>query len=253
MSDEAGPAVLDDELNDQFKRASTFARTGLKKTSTADQLLLYAHYKQVTVGDCTGSRPGFLYMTERSKWDAWNQVRGMPSAAAAHAYVEIVTRLAPDWEAQEPPAAGIGDSGGGGDAEAKSMGPVQSTLYVVEDTVADSDKTAFNYVEDGDLNGLTQALATETAQGNSGALVAQTDDSGMTLLHWASDRGHVEICRYLIDNAADVNAVDAESMSPLHYASVCDHDELIEILLAAGADASLKDKDGLTPAETRGS
>lgn len=30
MSDEAGPAVLDDELDDQFKRASTFARTGLK-------------------------------------------------------------------------------------------------------------------------------------------------------------------------------------------------------------------------------
>lgn len=170
----------------------------------------------------------------RAYRDAWNQVRGMPSAAAAHAYVEIVTRLAPDWEAQDPPAGGSGDSGGGGDAEAKSMGPVQSTLYVVEDTVADSDKTAFNYVEDGDLNGLTQALATETAQGNSGALVAQTDDSvlyrcftstrltgliqklrrvvralcqGMTLLHWASDRGHVEICRYLIDNAADVNAV----------------------------------------------
>jgi hypothetical protein len=38
------------------------------QTSTTEQLQLYAHFKQVTVGDCNVGRPSFFYMTERAKW-----------------------------------------------------------------------------------------------------------------------------------------------------------------------------------------
>jgi len=37
---------------------------------------LYALYKQATVGDVDGKRPGFSDMVGRAKWDAWNELKG---------------------------------------------------------------------------------------------------------------------------------------------------------------------------------
>ena len=39
----------------------------------------------------------------------------------------------------------------------------------------------------------------------------------MSLLHWACDRGHVNVTQALLDHKADVNVLDAEGQTPLHY------------------------------------
>ena len=58
-------------------------------------LEMYALYKQATVGDVTGDRPGMLDVRGRAKYDAWAKRKGMSKDAAMHAYIDIVATYAP--------------------------------------------------------------------------------------------------------------------------------------------------------------
>jgi len=78
------------------------------------------------------------------------------------------------------------------------------------------------------------------------ALVGAADDEGRTLLHWASDRGHAEVCRRLIWLGASPDVRDAEGLTSAHMAALCEHEEALAALLAAGADISIQDADGST-------
>ncbi len=57
-------------------------------------LAMYALYKQATVGDVAGSRPGMLDLRGRAKYDAWAEKKGMAKDAAMTAYVALVDRHA---------------------------------------------------------------------------------------------------------------------------------------------------------------
>lgn len=62
---------------------------------TNDVLLaLYALFKQATVGDVVGTRPGMLDLRGRAKFDAWAQRRGTAPDAAMTAYIELVDQHA---------------------------------------------------------------------------------------------------------------------------------------------------------------
>ena len=59
-----------------------------------DQLLsLYALFKQATVGDVSGSRPGMLDVKGRAKYDAWAAIKGKSSEAAMQEYVDLIESL----------------------------------------------------------------------------------------------------------------------------------------------------------------
>ena len=67
----------------------------LTQTPAPEQLLaLYSLYKQATVGDVTGSRPGMLDFKGRAKYDAWSGRKGTSKSAAMTEYVQLVQRLA---------------------------------------------------------------------------------------------------------------------------------------------------------------
>jgi diazepam-binding inhibitor (GABA receptor modulator, acyl-CoA-binding protein) len=55
---------------------------------------LYAFYKQATVGDVSGSRPGMLDVRGRAKYDAWAKRKGMGKDAAMQAYIDLVAKHA---------------------------------------------------------------------------------------------------------------------------------------------------------------
>lgn len=57
------------------------------------KLKMYALYKQATVGDVEGKRPGFTNPVGRAKYDAWANVKGMSSEDAEAAYIEFVNSL----------------------------------------------------------------------------------------------------------------------------------------------------------------
>ena len=64
-------------------------------TSLGNDVLLelYALYKQATVGDATGSRPGMLDLRGRAKYDAWAKLKGMSKDDAMQNYVKQVDKL----------------------------------------------------------------------------------------------------------------------------------------------------------------
>ena len=55
---------------------------------------LYALYKQATVGNATGDRPGMLDVKGRAKYDAWAKRKGMSKDAAMQAYIDLVAKHA---------------------------------------------------------------------------------------------------------------------------------------------------------------
>ncbi len=74
--------------------AAALASKTLAKAPDNDTLLaLYSLYKQASVGDVAGERPGALDLVNRAKFDAWSQRRGMTREAAMTEYVALVAKL----------------------------------------------------------------------------------------------------------------------------------------------------------------
>ena len=66
----------------------------LVSTPENDQLLeLYALYKQGTVGDVDGKRPGMMDFKGRAKYDAWAGKKGIGKDDAKTKYVALVKKL----------------------------------------------------------------------------------------------------------------------------------------------------------------
>ena len=80
-------------LTDEFAAAQVRVKQ-LKQTPDASELLeLYALFKQGTVGDVTGERPGMLDFKGRAKFDAWAGKKGGHKDASMQSYVDFVQKL----------------------------------------------------------------------------------------------------------------------------------------------------------------
>lgn len=72
----------------EFDRVSKAVGPSIRDNGTNEQKLrAYSLYKQATIGDVQGSRPGFFDQVGRAKYDAWTGVKGMEKSAAMNAYV----------------------------------------------------------------------------------------------------------------------------------------------------------------------
>ncbi len=76
-----------------FEQAQLDVKTLTKRPANEDMLALYAHFKQASAGDASGSRPGMFDMVNRAKYDAWAALKGMSKAAAEQAYIDKVNAL----------------------------------------------------------------------------------------------------------------------------------------------------------------
>ena len=79
-------------IEEQFVLAQATVKQ-LAKVSTDQQLQLYALFKQATIGDAVGVRPGMLDVRGRAKFDAWAARKGVSQNAARQAYVDLVAKL----------------------------------------------------------------------------------------------------------------------------------------------------------------
>lgn len=81
------------ELKAKFERAVADSKNLAERPDNATLLKIYALYKQATVGDVEGKRPGFTDMVGRAKWDAWNELKGLAKEDAMQQYVDLIEDL----------------------------------------------------------------------------------------------------------------------------------------------------------------
>jgi acyl-CoA-binding protein len=81
-------------LAEKFTAAQERVKGLTKRPSNEELLELYALFKQGSVGDVQGSRPGMFDLKGRAKFDAWTTKKGFSTEKAQQAYVDLVDRLA---------------------------------------------------------------------------------------------------------------------------------------------------------------
>ena len=85
--------MADPALEKQFHAAADAVQALAEDPGNDVKLRLYALYKQATVGDASGKRPGLFDPVGRAKFDAWGEAKGMTTEQAQAAYVELVHSL----------------------------------------------------------------------------------------------------------------------------------------------------------------
>jgi hypothetical protein len=97
-----------------------------------------------------------------------------------------------------------------------------------------SELTVFDIVKDGNLEDLKIMKVDFT----------QTDKNKMTLLHWAADRGHLEIVKYLVMNDINRDAQDVNGNTALHFAKMTENVDIIDYLVQSHCNQQIKNHKG---------
>ncbi|XP_055845179.1 acyl-CoA-binding domain-containing protein 6 [Episyrphus balteatus] len=212
----------DTDLN--FNSAAEAVQKIHTQLSAPDLLELYGLYKQSTCGKCNIPKPGIFQAQARSKWSAWNSLGEMDQKEARRLYTEKISRLDPNWQAVDK-------------SKLKTGWVVHSVHANEEEQIDEDNKTPFDYVKENNLSGLKRILVKDSINNLD-------KDSGMGLIHWATDRNAGDLLEYLLSSGANVNLQDSDGQSCLHYAASCGHFDCLRILIKFGADKDLRDNEG---------
>lgn len=80
-------------IDQEFADAEARVKRLTKRPSNEVLLQLYSLFKQATLGDVQGDRPGMMEFVERAKFDAWDDLQGVDRDEAKRRYIELVDRL----------------------------------------------------------------------------------------------------------------------------------------------------------------
>lgn len=80
-------------LQAQFEQAQADSKNLSERPDNMTMLRMYALFKQGSVGDANGSRPGITDMIGRAKWDAWAALKGTSKEQAMQQYIDLVNEL----------------------------------------------------------------------------------------------------------------------------------------------------------------
>ena len=210
-----------------FERATKYVRGLAATASQEDLLFFYGRYKQVTEGPCNTPKPSFYQLKEKSKWNAWKELGEKSRTDCQLEYIQRLNELEPEWAQEE-----VGEAGGPGWVKVSSRPRP-------EGGVAPGEETVWDHVQEGRIEKIRELQP---------PLSQLVDPDGLTLLHWATDRGHSSIVSLLLEKDKDLlDLQDKEGQTALHYGASCGHSEIVKILLSQGANPGLCDSEGLKP------
>ncbi|KAE9415926.1 hypothetical protein Angca_004398 [Angiostrongylus cantonensis] len=84
-----------------FEKAQANLKKLAEEPDVDVKLQIYALFKQATIGDVQGSRPGMMDFAGRAKYDAWAKVKGISKVEAQLKYASVVDSLL----GEQPPLA----------------------------------------------------------------------------------------------------------------------------------------------------
>ncbi|MCH2240724.1 MAG: acyl-CoA-binding protein [Aquabacterium sp.] len=81
------------DLKARFEQAVAESKQLPAKPDNMTLLKIYSLFKQATVGDVQGDRPGMTDFVNRAKWDAWKDLKGKSSDDAMQSYIDLIESL----------------------------------------------------------------------------------------------------------------------------------------------------------------
>lgn len=81
------------DLQARFDQALADSKLLPAKPDNNTLLQIYALFKQGSVGDVQGDRPGFTDFVGRAKFDAWAALKGKTQDAAKQGYIDLIASL----------------------------------------------------------------------------------------------------------------------------------------------------------------
>ena len=81
------------DLQARFDKALADSKLLPAKPDNSTLLQMYALFKQGSMGDATGERPGFTDFVGRAKFDAWAGLKGKSQDEAKQGYIDLVESL----------------------------------------------------------------------------------------------------------------------------------------------------------------
>ncbi len=81
------------DLKARFEQALVESKQLTSKPDNNTLLQIYSLFKQGSVGDVQGDRPGFTDFVGRAKYDAWAALKGKSAADAQQAYIDLINSL----------------------------------------------------------------------------------------------------------------------------------------------------------------
>lgn len=224
---------MSDPVEDKFNLAANYIQSHHQQFTKNDLLQFYAFYKQSTVGVLdtqTQSRPSFFKLQERAKYDAWAALGSIDKDQSMNSYVDLLTKLVPDWYDESSSGSEKGSVGNFG---------VTVSRMQVEEFIDDSEKSIEDFIRDGNIEKLKELLKDINPED-----LNCLDENGLGLIHWSSDRGNIEVLKTILNTAGiDINLQDGEGQTALFYASSCGHKACVQLLLEHGADREIVDNE----------
>jgi diazepam-binding inhibitor (GABA receptor modulating acyl-CoA-binding protein) len=80
-------------LQADFEQAVADSKNLSERPDNMTLLKMYALYKQGSLGDAQGERPGMTDFIKRAKWDAWNGLKGQSQDTAMQEYLDLFNDL----------------------------------------------------------------------------------------------------------------------------------------------------------------
>jgi acyl-CoA-binding protein len=221
------------------KAASRVKAFASSQLSNGDRLLLYALFKQTTMGDAPAKLTCLSWNTisEHAKISAWIKVQGMKTEEAAARYIAVVEEI----ESRDEVEGEVDeDLLGNSFAHAVSRPAVDNGGHE-ETSNLSTPETKFLQAASENNKTLLECLL------NDGVDVTHADASGETALHLAADKGSLDCLQALLEHGANVNATDQDGISVLQAAVIAGQVEICRLLLQHGARPDQEDGDGDTP------
>lgn len=81
------------DLRKQFEQAAQDVQVLSDRPDNNTLLRLYGLYKQASVGDISGAKPGFFDFVGTAKYEAWARLKGTDPDSAMQQYVDLVRTL----------------------------------------------------------------------------------------------------------------------------------------------------------------
>ncbi|HIV73257.1 MAG TPA: acyl-CoA-binding protein [Candidatus Aquabacterium excrementipullorum] len=81
------------DLKARFDQALADSKLLPAKPDNNTLLQIYSLFKQGSVGDVQGERPGMMDFVGRAKYDAWAGLKGKTPEQAQQAYIDLIESL----------------------------------------------------------------------------------------------------------------------------------------------------------------